>query len=481
MKFSNHIAWSLLTPAIVSPVLQSCNSARPGSVNKPVNILLIYSDDQRAGTINALGNIEIITPNLDRLVKKGTSFTRAYIMGGLQGAVSVPSRAMLMTGKYLYGLEKTGSVIPEDHIMMGEYLIRNGYEAHGIGKWHNGKESYARNFSSGGHIFFGGMSDQFNIPVWSFDQTGKYQNDTTGNQPHIIKGKNATELFTDDAVKFLTDYKETRPFFLYVALTSPHDPREMPAEYLRMYDTSEISLPQNYLPQHPFDNGELKVRDELLAGFPRTKSEIKLHIRDYYAMITHMDAQIGRIIEALEESGEYKNTLIIFAGDNGLALGNHGLMGKQNVYEHSVGVPLIFSGPGIPENNRRKAMCYILDIFPTVCEELAMDIPSTVDGISLSSCIDSDSSACRTDLYFAYRDFQRAVRDDRYKLIEYNINGTRTTQLFDLLSDPMELKDLSSDPDFQVVKHEMRKLMLEEKHLADDQGTFWNEIEFIKN
>jgi arylsulfatase A-like enzyme len=195
-------------------------------------------------------------------------------------------------------------------------------------------------------------------------------------------------------------------------------------------------------------------------------------------MITHLDAQIGRIIEALEKSGLAENTIIIFAGDNGLALGQHGLMGKQNVYEHSVGVPLIFSGPGIPVNQKRKALCYLIDIYPTICKLLGLEIPASVDGKSLFDCIKSDEHTIRDNLYFTYRDFQRAVRDNRYKLIEYNVNGTRTTQLYDLVADPWETSNLSDDRKFQKKMEYLRQVMIQQKTITGDNGTFWNGIEF---
>jgi arylsulfatase A-like enzyme len=479
MSLSNKISLSLLVPVLLIPGTEKISTSFQNAKKKPVNVLFLLADDLRANTIHALGNNEIITPNLDRLTQNGTSFTRAYIMGGSQGAVSVPSRAMILTGKYLTSLVKTGSFIPDDHLMIGEYLQIKGYNSHGIGKWHNGIDSYARDFSSGGNIFFGGMTDQFNPLTWKFDSTGKYLRDSSKNQPFLNKSRNATELFADDAIKYLDNYKGEKPFFLYVAFTSPHDPRVMPPEYIQMYDTSKIMLPENFLPQHPFDNGELIVRDELLAGFPRTKAEIKIHIRDYYAMITHLDAQIGRIIKALKKSGQYDNTIIVFAGDNGLALGQHGLMGKQSVYEHSVGVPLVFSGKGIPKNKISNAFCYLTDIYPTLCTKLGLDIPVSVEGKSLVGCIDNNSEIIRDYLYFSYRDFQRAVRNGKYKLIEYNVEGKRNTQLFDLVADPWETINLSENKDYLILLNDLRQKMIEQKKLTKDNGSFWNGISFF--
>ena len=138
----------------------------------------------------------------------------------------------------------------------------------------------------------------------------------------------------------------------YVALTSPHDPRTPPPPYDRLYDPTKIPLPKNFYPIHPFDNGDLNVRDEQLLPTPRTPEAIKKEIALYYGMISEMDAQVGRILVTLEKEGLMENTLIVFAGDNGLAVGQHGLLGKQNLYEHSIRVPMIFSGPGIPKNKK---------------------------------------------------------------------------------------------------------------------------------
>ena len=131
------------------------------------NILFFFTDDQRFDTIHALGNEQIVTPNLDRLVENGTAFTNAYIMGGSCPAVCMPSRAMLMTGRTLYHLHEQGQGIPEEHVLLGETLQKAGYVTFGTGKWHNGPAAYARSFTDGAEIFFGGMNDHWNVPASS--------------------------------------------------------------------------------------------------------------------------------------------------------------------------------------------------------------------------------------------------------------------------------------------------------------------------
>lgn len=464
------------TVAMAHPVaLSSCKRA------KPLNVLVLFTDDQRFDTIRALGNHSIHTPNLDTLVHKGTSFTNAYIMGGTSGAVCMPSRAMLLTGRGLFHIEGTGRTIPEDHVMMPELFRKHGYKTFGIGKWHNGREAFARSFSDGAEIMFGGMSDHWNVPAYDFDPGGAYATRTPViEQPlrsnkvvfkgydHITEGKHSSELFADAAVEFLDNHKSPDPFFLYVSFTAPHDPRTAPKNFLDMYDQEQISPSPNFLPRHPFDNGEMNVRDELLAEFPRTPGEIQRHIAEYYAIISHLDAQIGRILECLHRTGQTENTLIVFAGDNGLALGQHGLLGKQSVYEHSVHVPLIFRGPGVPEGEQRDDLCYLTDIFRTVCDMSGIQKPDSVEGESLAPAIKNQTRNGREALYFSYRHFQRALRLRRWKLILYNVRGTKHAQLFDLEYDPWETNNLAEDPSQGNRIREMTELLKSMMAEADD-------------
>ncbi len=448
---------------------------------KRPNILVMFTDDQRFDTIRSLGNAYIHTPYMDELVHRGTSFTYATIMGGTSGAVCMPSRAMLLTGRGLFRIEGTGNRIPEAHVMMPELFKNLGYQTYGIGKWHNGREAFARSFTGGAEIMFGGMSDHWNVPVYDFDPAGTYEKRTPViEQPlrsneiilkgyeHITDGKHSSELFADAACNFLEKHDRSTPFFLYVAFTAPHDPRTAPKEFLDLYDPEKIPLPPNFLPKHPFDNGEMVVRDELLAGFPRSPEEIRKHIAEYYAILSHLDAQIGRILDVLGRIGQKDNTLIIFTGDNGLALGQHGLMGKQSVYEHSVRVPLIFCGPGIPGGERRDDLCYLSDIYRTVCDLSDIPAPDSVEGQSLGPAIKNQTRKSRDALYFAYKHFQRSVRTKRWKLILYNVEGERHTQLFDLENDPWEMRNLAQDALHVERIREMTELLKSMMAEADD-------------
>jgi len=309
---------------------------------------------------------------------------------------------------------------------------------------------------------FGGMADHWNVPAYKFDPMGKYEercpysvdpyhsNEVRYREcDHIHAGRHSTELFAGTAIEFLSDRDAARPFFMYVALMAPHDPRTMPEKFRKMYDPESIRLPENFAAEHSVDTGALKIRDEMLAAFPRDPNEIRRHIAEYYAMISHLDDAFGRVVSALKSAGEFDNTIIVFAGDNGLAVGQHGLMGKQNLYDHSVRVPLIFAGPGIPQGQRSQALVYLLDIFPTLCDLTGIEAPASAEGISIAPGMSQPGAALRDLLYLAYGDSIRGMTDGKRKLIEYACGAT---QLFDLAADPLEMRDLASESDAELAE-----------------------------
>jgi len=453
------------------------------------NVVFLFADDQRFDTIRELGCEAIQTPNLDGLVRRGTAFTHAHIPCGTSGAICMPSRAMVLTGRTLFHIQGAGEAIPPEHTTMGEAFRAAGYRTFGTGKWHNGRESYHRSFADGDEVFFGGMADHWNVPAYRYDPTGRYEtrlphvpDRSRSNEvhyrdgDHIHAGRHSSEIIADAAVRFVREQDAQHPFFLYVPFLAPHDPRTMPRKYLEIYDPDEVELPPNFMGGHPFDMGNLHGRDESLAGFPRTPRETRRHIAEYYAMITHLDAEVGRVLAALDERGLTGNTIIVYAGDNGLALGQHGLFGKQNCYEHSVRVPLIFAGPGVPEGARTDAYAYLLDIFATLCEMTGVDTPDSVEGTSLLPAMDDPGVQVRDGLYFAFVGMHRAVKDERFKLIEYCVGGRHNmTQLFDLDEDPWELRNLATDPAHAGKLAELRERMCRFRDEWDDRRTEWGQ------
>jgi arylsulfatase A-like enzyme len=234
--------------------------------------------------------------------------------------------------------------IPDQLPTMPQLLREAGYRTHAIGKWHNDSASFARSFDGGEMLMFGGMSDHDGVPVRPFDASGAYPDEAVERADGF-----STDLFADAAIRFLEVQRGEQPFLLYVAFTAPHDPRTPPERWL--CDPETVSLPPNALPVHPFDNGEMQVRDERLEAWPREPEAVRRHIADYYGMVAHLDDRIGSILSALEAQGLAEDTIVVYSADHGIALGQHGLMGKQSLYAHSTHVPLLMAGPGIGRAN----------------------------------------------------------------------------------------------------------------------------------
>jgi len=449
------------------------------------NIVFLLTDDQRFDTIAALGNHEIHTPNMDRLAETGTVFTHAHIPGGTSGAVCMPSRAMIHTGRTLFHITEAGRRIDPGESLLCETFASAGYTTFGTGKWHNEREGFRRSFGTGAEIFFGGMADHWNVPAYDFDPSGRYdatlpmvENPYSSNHvterpcDHVHAGRHSTDVIAEATARFIAEYDGDGPFFAYAAFLAPHDPRTMPEKYLEMYDPADITLPGNFMGGHPFDNGALHIRDEKLAPFPRDPDDTRRHIAEYYAMISHLDDRIGDVIEAVREKGLLDETIFVLAGDNGLALGQHGLFGKQNLYEHSTRIPLIFSGPGIPRGVRTDALVYLLDIFATLSQLTGVAAPADVEGMSLVPVM--NGAPGREALYLAYTDLHRGVRTDRYKLIEYAVQGRHNmTQMFDLEADPLELDNLAGVPGHAATLRDLRERLVVLRDEWDDRESEW--------
>lgn len=440
------------------------------------NVLFLLTDDQTFNTIRALGNTEIHTPNMDRLVRRGVAFTQTHVMGGLNGAVSQPSRAMLLTGRGLMDVHRNGGFIPEAEKTFPEVFRENGYTTFATGKWHSDNASFNRSFSTGANIFFGGMHPYgrnnelgHRRPyLHQYDPAGDYNN-RNGAWADALPETFSSKLYADAAIGFLeAEASSDDPFLMYVAFTSPHDPRNVLPGYGRKYASAELSMPANFVPQHPFDNGDLGERDEKLLPTPRVPEQVLAERANYYGMVSEVDFQIGRIFDALEKSGKAGNTIIVFTSDNGLCVGEHGLLGKQNLYEAAVRIPMVICGPGIPQNTVRDAYCYLYDLYPTLCGLAGIGVPATVKGISLEETLRNPEAGKREDILLTYINLQRAIKKDGFKLILYNVDGQRHPQLFDLKADPMELKNLYDDPAYRKKREELTALLYARMKAAGD-------------
>ncbi|HIF31435.1 MAG: sulfatase-like hydrolase/transferase [Pirellulaceae bacterium] len=438
------------------------------------NIVFIFADDQTFHSIAALGNDEIRTPNLDRLSRRGITMTHAYNMGSWSGAVCIASRTMLNTGRFLWkanAVYKDAEKLRQAGKFWSEELKGAGYRTYFTGKWHV-KANATEAFDVAGHVR-GGMPKQtpagYNRPLlgqpdpWSpFDTSfgGFWQN-----------GKHWSEVLGDDAVGFLQEAAtQDQPFFMYLAFNAPHDPRQAPQEYVDMYPLDKIRVPDSYVDLYPhraaMGAGET-LRDEKLAPFPRTTHAVKVHRQEYYAIITHMDRQIGRILDAIEATGKSANTYIVFTADHGLACGHHGLMGKQNLFDHSVRVPLIVAGPNVPVNRQVRGDVYLQDIMPTTLEWAGVEKPDYVDFRSLVPVIQGERASNYSQIYGGYLQLQRMVIDSDYKLILYP--KSKTVLLYDLKNDPDELNNLAENASQRTRIREMFAKLRELQQQTGDQ------------
>lgn len=479
------------------------------------NFLFMIADDMTFRTIHALNNPEIHTPNLDRLVARGCAFTHCFQQGSWMPAVCAPSRTMLNSGLTAFhamdAARRLSSYQPNDvedmqskllpaalgdapnaevELSLGDYQMwvqtfrAAGYHTYLCGKWHVDDVSMQRSFTEMGpdgpgmYRSTGIKGSAYQRPhpdgkdPWNpADRTQRgFWLDTSILEPWKPKKiEHASEFYADHVCDYLLNKaaKRKEPFFIYLGWNAPHDPRQAPQEFLDMYPVDKIKVPDSFLPEHPFDEGDHYVRDEQLAPFPRTHHAVQVHRREYYAIISHMDQQIGRIFDALEKSGKAKNTYVIMTADHGLAVGEHGLLGKQNTYECSMRIPCIIAGPGVPAGRRVDELIYQHSMYATTCELAGVKKPDHVEFPSLVSLIKGGNEPVHDAIFGYYKHFQRSIRTKTHKLIIYP--EVKKIQLFDMVNDPFEVHDLSEDASMAEKKKELYALLKQHQKQLDDK------------
>ncbi|OEJ99002.1 choline-sulfatase [Flavivirga aquatica] len=478
--------------------LTACNKKTKEEKKEAPNVVFIFADDMSYSTINALGNTGIETPNLNRLVNNGTTFTNTYNMGGWNGAICTASRSMIISGRSLWDINQFRTNWLKNKKLdktWGKLMEANGYDTYMTGKWHIDAKA-SKVFQNVVHIRPGMPGDS-----WEHEEMiAKFKaiKDTKINPASVMPigynrplneqdtswfptdtkfggfwegGKHWSEVLKDDAFTFIEKAeKSENPFFMYLSFNAPHDPRQAPQEFLNKYPLDKISLPKSWLPEYPFKNGMgcgPDLRDEALAPFPRTEYATKKHIQEYYALITHLDVQIGKIIKRLEASGKMDNTYIIFTADHGLAIGKHGLIGKQSQFDHSIRAPFIISGPDIPKNKKVTHDIYLQDAMATTLEIANIKKPNYVFFNSVLDLAKGKQTKSHYEaIYNGYVDLQRMIRKNGYKLIVYP--KIEKTLLFDLNNDPEEIQNIASLAKNKTkVKTLFKDLMLLQKDMKD--------------
>ncbi len=416
-------------------------SARP-------NVLILITDDQRADTIAALGHPDVITPNLDSLVNRGLSMTSAYCLGANMGAVCRPSRNMILSGRtYFRWSHPTDGSTGQSNAPRRDDTLPAVFNAAGYETYHHGKQGNSATE----------IHKQFHHSHYLDDFEARWN-------------MQAGREIVDDAVDFLENRgsgsRANLPWLMYLAFATPHDPRAASPEALAAYDAESLTLPQNVLPHHPFDNGAVLVRDEWTAMWPRTPQHLRDQWHDYLATITTIDTHIGRLLSHLGQTGQLDNTIIAFTSDHGLAMGSHGLMGKQNVYEDGYKAPMVLAGPGI-SNGKSDEPVYLMDLYPTLTQLSGIEIPATLDGKSFAMLAADDSAAGpRQAVSLSYTNVQRSVRVGSSKMIHYP--RIHRTDYFDLTSDPHEMQPIADEKiDTAVRRRLIDAMMRTQSELGD--------------
>lgn len=462
------------------------------------NFVFIITDDQSQETLSAYTDTPCETPNIDRLARDGMVIHDAHHMGAWIGAVCTSSRTMIMTGRTLWnipGPAKTGiNVEPEFRReaaaeSMPAVFNRAGYDTFRTCKRGNS---------------FNEANQQFAIVR---DASKRGGNDEQGSKWH---GDQVIDYLNQRAADDDRD-----PFLIYFGFSHPHDPRNATPELAAKYGASNDGpgdqvneqappLPMSYLPAHPFHHGHPGLRDEeKVQGVltRRDEATVRNELGREYACIENIDRQIGRVLDKLEEMGELDNTYVIFTSDHGIAVGRHGLMGKQNLYEHTWKVPMIVRGPGVRAGSEASGYVYLLDVYPTLCDLAGIEPPSSVEGKSFRSVLEEDAERIRDLVYGCYcggtKPGMRSIKSDGWKLIEYDVldGEVRETQLFNLKDNPLELLqehhdvelrdqvgsnpkpnqiDLAELPEYEAKRDEMREMLRKEMDRLGDPYQFEN-------
>ncbi|MEZ6129900.1 MAG: sulfatase-like hydrolase/transferase [Planctomycetaceae bacterium] len=458
------------------------------STQKRPNILFIVVDDQSPFDLKLYHPDSILdTPNIDRLAAEGMVLDGAYQMGSFSGAVCTPSRHMIMTGRTVWhlpigpGKRQCPSDI-EDHVMAAVFH-KAGYDTMRTCKIGN---SYAA------------ANARFDVVK---DATKRGGTEESGSAWH---GKQVL-----DYLKQRQATNDEDPFLIYFGFSHPHDTRDGTPELLAKYGAvnhtdrdslppaspKQPALPVNYLPQHPFHHGHPGLRDEVaVSGVweKRDEQTIRNELGREFACSENIDIQIGKVLQQLEDMNELDNTYIVYTADHGMAIGRHGLQGKQNLYQHTWRVPYIVRGPGISAGSRAVGNIYLLDSLCTICDLAGIDAPASSEGISFKPVLQGTQATIRETLYGVYnggtKPGMRCVKQGDWKLIKYDVmeSAVRETQLFNLAQNPHEfvaehgkndpgLTDLAEDPAYAEKLEEMEVLLLEQMRTLDDPYRLWNQ------
>lgn len=505
MRITNLFAALLL----IASTLAVRVSAEDAKAKRP-NILFIIADDQSPFDLqlyNSKSPLE--TPAIDRLAAEGMVFDGAYHMGSWSGAVCTPSRHMVMCGRTVWHLpkrpngKKRGQPAPVNPLCPSDL---HNYTMAAV--FNNAGYDTMRTCKNGNSYEL--ANKQFTVRRDATKRGGTLETGSAWHGDQVLNYLNEREASKDDD-----------PFLIYFGFSHPHDTRDGTPELLKKYgavnhtdrnalppeNSRSPVLPVNYLPEHPFHHGHPGLRDEVAVKGVwerRDPVTIRNEIGRQFACSENIDNQVDRVLKKLEAMGELDNTYIFYTSDHGMAIGRHGLQGKQNLYEHTWRVPLIVKGPGIEAGSRVQGNVYLLDVLSTLCDLTSVETPESSEGISFKPVLEGKQDDVRDVLFGVYcggtKPGMRCVRKGDWKLIKYDVmdGQVRETQLFNLKVNPHEFltqhqgasvsrltgvkpgqhqMNLADDPQYAGKRKEMEALLLAEMKRLDDPHRLWDQPE----
>jgi arylsulfatase A-like enzyme len=459
--------------------LYSCSASRENEnskdksilqTNEKLNVLLIIADDLNCD-IGAYGNLVVETPNIDRLAERGILFENAHNQYPLCG----PSRASFMTGMYTNQTKITRNnmnlrnSVP-DVITLGQRYRQQGYQSVRIGKIFHYDNPSAIGTSGNDDIY---TWDQ-TVNPYGRDKIEEYKINTLTPRRYggtlswlAADGKDDEQtdgIAASEAIKKLDDFaKRGTPFFLAVGFFRPHTPFVAPKKYFDLYDQEKIEIPEtssNYLATLPEPAVKsIRAKKNQLNLEKERAQEIK---EAYYATISFVDAQVGRILDKLEAYGLDKNTVVVFTSDHGYHMGEHGHWQKQTLFENATRIPLIISAPNLEKKGATSiSPVELIDLYPTLMELTNISTPQHVVGKSLEPIINNVNALVRGSALTRWRNGY-SIKTTRYRLTKWGIDGELGYELYDHKNDKNELINLASKHDYSEVMDSL-KLVIEQR------------------